>query len=123
MSANTQTSIKAPDPYSVALSIYRNREWAQVFKVSEQGVPLDLTGDQLVLLVLDDKSQMVLSNTTPLIGSGDGSASFVYSDIETESLTANARYIWQFLRRPAGAPNSDLLTAGPLNVSESPPFP
>jgi len=118
------TTVTAADPYNVPLSIYRNRGWNQTFQVSENGVPLDISKDELALIVLAESGMnIVLSNTKPLVGSGAASCSFVYSDIETETLTANERYIWQFLRRPSGAVNSDLLTAGPLNVSESPPFP
>jgi hypothetical protein len=118
--ATTVTTVT--DPYNVGLSIYRNREWIQYFTVSEQGSPLDISQDELALIVLSGPD-LVLSNTTPLVSSGSGSCSFVYADTDTESLTANARYIWQFLRRPKGAINSDLLTAGPLNVGESPVFP
>lgn len=124
MSSSSQTSVKAPDPYNVALSIFRNREWIQNFTVSQAGVPLDISKDALALVVLDEEgTQVVLSNISPLVASGSGSCSFVYADTDTKTLTANERYIWQFLRKAAGAINSDLLTAGPLNVSESPPFP
>jgi|SRR5215469_10970988 len=114
--------ITAPDPYNVSLSIWRNRQWSQQFTVSEQGVAIDISRDQLALIVLSGPD-VILSNTKPLVSSGSGTCSFVYSDLETETLTTNARYVWQFLRKPVGAVNSDLLTAGPLNVSESPPFP
>ena len=116
------TTVTAVDPYAVPLSIYRNRERIQYFTLSENGSPLDISQDELALIVLSGPD-IILSNTTPLVSSGLGSCSFVYADTDTESLTANARYIWQFLRRPKDAINSDLLTAGPLNVSESPPFP
>src|SRR6266436_2880692 len=101
MATTPTTTTIAADPYNVALSIYRNRAWIQYFKVSELGVPLDLSADELALIVLSGAA-VVLSNSVPLVGSGDGSVSFVYTDGETESLTANGRYVWQFLRRPAG---------------------
>jgi hypothetical protein len=116
------TTVTAVDPYAVPLSIYRNRQWIQSFTVSEDGSPIDISQDSLALVVLSGV-EVILSNVTPTVSSGANSCTFVFVDGQTETLTANERYVWQFLRKAAGFANSDLLCAGPLNVADSPPFP
>ena len=109
--------------YSVALSIFRNREWIQPFTVQNNGVNIDISKDALALVVLQGPS-IVLQNLSPTVSSGSASCTFVFVDGDTEQLTANENdYTWQFLRKAYQATNTDLLSAGPLTVLESPPFP
>lgn len=110
------------NPYSVPISVFRNREWLQTFQVNEQGVPQDISRDSLALIVLNGPTA-VLSNKLPVVSSGSNSCTFVYADTDMGTLNLNTPYQFQFLRKPYGASNSDLLVAGPLTVSDSPPFP
>jgi hypothetical protein len=112
-----------PNPYNVALSIFRNREWVQPFAVQNNGVNIDISKDSLRLVVLQGPS-IVLQNLAPTVSSGSATCTFVFIDGDTGKLTANENdYSWQFLRKPYLAINTDLLTSGPLTVLESPPFP
>jgi hypothetical protein len=68
----------------------------------------------------------VLSSVKPVIDATLGTITFNFGDTDTTQLMASSNalaYSWQFLRIASGKTNSDLLTAGPLTVGESPPFP
>jgi hypothetical protein len=116
--------------YNVPLTIYRNREWLQIFYLQNaDGTPLTIVGDKLSLVVLED-GRTVLTNSTPAIDYTKGQISFLFGDSATGTLTPSdyftareSGYGWQFIRMPNGNPNSDLMAAGPLTVEESPPFP
>jgi hypothetical protein len=114
----------AINPYNVPLQIVRNREWIQPFSVSVNGSPLDISRDALALIVLEGAETIVLKNLAPAVSSGSNTCTFVFPDGDTGTLVAAANdYVWQFIRRAYLSANSDLLTAGPLTVLESPPFP
>lgn len=110
------------NPYSVPISVFRNREWLQPFQVNFKGEPVDISQDSLALVVLNGPTA-VLSNTSPSVGSGSNSCTFVYSDTDMGTLNLNTPYAWQFLRKPYGYVNSEVVVAGSLTVSDSPPFP
>jgi hypothetical protein len=111
------------DSNNVSLKVFRNREWVQAFTVQKDGVNQDIHLDSLALVVLDGTGAMVLSNKVATFSNSNATATFVYGDTAMGGLVANARYSWQFLRKPNQATNSDLLVSGPLVVSESPVFP
>ena len=111
------------NPYSVPLTIFRNREWVQPFTVQNNGSPIDISKDALALVVLQGPN-IVLQNMSPTVSSGSSTCTFVFADAQTGVLTAYENdYSWQFLRQPYQAVNTDLLTSGPLTVNESPVFP
>jgi hypothetical protein len=91
--------------------------------------PVPTNGDALSLVVLRE-GHIALANVTPTIDAATGTIVFLFSDAETGLLVPSStlgvtegNYSWQFLRRAANNPNSDLMAAGPLNVLDSPPFP
>ena len=114
----------------VPLTIWRNREWIQQFTIQNaDGTPVSLLGDTLALVVLRNGS-VALSNITPSVDVATAQIVFLFSDGQTALLVPSATldiaegtYTWQFIRRAANNPNSDLLSAGPLTVNDSPPFP
>ena len=117
--------------YNVPLSIWRNREWLQQFTIQNpDGSPVPLEGDALSLIVLR-KGYVVLASIAPLsVDLTTGVIVFLFSDTETGTLVPSATldvtegsFSWQFLRRTANNPNTDLISAGPLQVCDSPPFP
>jgi hypothetical protein len=120
----------ASSAYNVPLSIFRNREWLQQFTIQNpDGSPVPLEGDALSLVVLR-KGFIALGNITPAINTTTGAISFLFTDAETGMLVPSSTldvtegaYSWQFLRRAATNPNSDLMCTGPLTVNDSPPFP
>ena len=114
----------------VPLTIWRNREWIQQFTIQNaDGTPVSLLGDTLALVVLRNGS-VALSNITPSVDVATAQIVFLFSDGQTALLVPSATldiaegtYTWQFIRRAANNPNSDLLSTGPLTVNDSPPFP
>lgn len=110
----------AANPYNVAITVFRNREWVQSFTVPNVA---DISRDTLRLVVLQGPN-VVLTNKTPTVSSGSNSCTFVFVDADMGTLTANENdYSYQFLRKAYLAANSDLIQAGPLTVGESPVFP
>lgn len=111
------------DPYNIPLSIFRNREWVQTITIAA----VDVSLDQCALVVLpalpSGGASAVLVNKTPLVTPGSGSATWVFTDLETGTLTTGLAYEWQYLRIAAGNSQSDLIVSGPLTVSDSPAFP
>jgi hypothetical protein len=120
-----------PAAYNIPLSIFRNREWLQQFSIlNPDGSAVPLLGDALSLVVLR-KGYVVLASIEPAsVDLTSGVIIFLFSDSETGSLVPSATlditegaYTWQFLRRTANNPNTDLIAAGNLTVNDSPPFP
>lgn len=116
----------------VTISVYRNRAWLQPFAVfNADGSALDVSGDDLALTVIPAGADLA-SGQIPVFSSLDpfvevNTVAFTVSDATMGTLDATLNYDWQFIRRnPAGsgADNySVVLAAGPLLVSDSPPFP
>jgi hypothetical protein len=114
--------------YTVPLSVFRNRCWAQSFSVTdEHSSPVDLSRDSLALVVLPTSpvsgSVPLITNTTPTIQAN--TAIFDTPDSAMSVLTAGEHYSWQFLRAAYSSPSgcTAVVTCGPLNVTDSPPFP
>jgi hypothetical protein len=123
------TTTVVSDPFNVPITIPRNRQWNQSITVNDSvsGLPIDLSQDTLALVIIADlesgNAPVILSNQAP---SGDlinGKAIFTFSDTQTGILLPSGAYRWQYLRRQSGGTNSDVVTAGPLVVWDSPPFP
>jgi hypothetical protein len=107
------------DCYNIPLKIFRNREWVQPITISNT----DVSKDKLALVVIpSDGGDPLLTNTTPIPGSGVGSVTFISTDTATGALLPGG-YRWQYLRKPQFATQTDLVVAGRLTVSDSPPFP
>jgi hypothetical protein len=107
------------DPYSIPIRIFTWREWRQDFTIADT----EIRNDSLALVVIPAAGgAALLENTTPVFGSGTGSCTFVYTDADTGTLTPGG-FRWQLLRKPQFATLSDLLVAGKLTVSSSPPYP
>jgi len=116
------------DPFDVSISIFRNRQWIQQITVQNpDNTPIDISGDFLALVVIPDlnsgNADPVLFNKTPTGNLIGGVAIFTFIDSQTKNLIAGADYRWQYLRQKPTQNNSDVVTAGPLIVSDSPPFP
>jgi hypothetical protein len=114
----------ATDPYNIPLKIFRNREWVQTITIAN----MDVSQDALALVVIPTLSSgganTIISDNRPVVSSGSGNATFVFTDAETGQLTAAGNYSWQYLRQPAGSTGkSDVVVAGPLYVLDSVPFP
>ena len=115
---------------NVPLTIWRNREWIQQFTIQNpDGTPVSLFGDELSLMVLRN-GYIALSNISPTVDTTTAQVVFLFSDAQTAVLVPSSTlditedtYTWQFIRRAANNPNSDLLSTGPLTVNDSPPFP
>jgi hypothetical protein len=117
--------------YNIPLSIFRNREWLQQFTIQNaDGSPVQLLGDALALIVMKKGYVMLASIEPASVDLTTGVIVFLFSDTETGTLVPSAtldltegNYSWQFLRRTANNPNTDLIACGSLTVGDSPPFP
>lgn len=123
----------ANDPFNVAIAIFRNRGWTQVFTLRDSSSnPIDITNDELALVVIPSvtsgNADPILIKKTGLpsdvlVDGPNGKATFYYLDAETQNLISGGSYRWQYLRQQAGAVSSDVVVAGPLFVQDSPQFP
>ena len=114
--------------YGIPLTVYRNRGWPQTFVLqSGDGSPIDVSTDELALIVLPLATPSscgavpLLVNNSPTVSVNV--VSFATPDLITGKLPCGEAS-WQFLRRsPSGAASSVIVCAGPLQISDSPPFP
>lgn len=116
--------------FNVPLAVFRNRCWLQPFALygSDQ-LPWDVSADNFALVVIPSAlgptngAAPVFANVSPTIQINV--VAFDTPDTAMGTLTAGKPYTWQLLHRPnsGDAACTSVLCAGPLTVSDSPPFP
>jgi hypothetical protein len=115
--------------YGIPLTLYRNRGWPQTFILQgADGSPIDLSADELRLIVLPVGTSPAACGAVPLLVNDSPTVSVnVVSFATPDSVTGTlpcGEASWQLLRRsPSGAASSVVVCAGPLQISDSPPFP
>jgi hypothetical protein len=126
---NTLIATSFEDAFSIPLACFRNQGWNPSFLISDDNdSPIDISGDRLALMIVPLSydgitiGDPILTDKTFTVDS-TGAAVFNVSKTDLDGLSPEGTYQWFLERQELGQTDSSVVVAGPLQVSDSPPFP